>query len=180
MVNAISPRYAKVLFNVDCKHGRLNGRLEDFTAIHDMLHSQPKLVRFLRARQVTLQDKKQILQDMLKERFDPFFIHFLFYLIEKRELVHLGQVEKAYTLLVNKHFNRWEADIVTAVPLDRDSEMELVKQLERVFHKKICLNKRVDPKIIGGAVLVIANEILDWSVTGRLKKLKEHLIASQV
>lgn len=177
---AISPRYAKVLFDLDSAKSNLDRRLEDFDSVINIFNQNPQLVRFLKAPHIILKDKKKVLWDSLKEKFDPIFINFLSYLIQKGRLGYLASIGNAYRLLVNEDLERWEADIITAVPLDADSEGNLVKKLEKMFHKKIKLKNKIDPKIIGGAILVISNEMLDWSVTGRLRKLKEKLTATQV
>lgn len=177
---AISPRYAKVLFDLDCIKGNLKRRLGDFESMIKVLNENPKLTSLLKAPHVILKDKKTVLQHVLKGKLDQTFINFLFYLIQKGRFVNLSHIANEYRLMVNKYFGIWEADIVTAVPMDVDSETKLKQKLEKDFHKKINLNKKVDPKIIGGAILVIANEMLDWSVVGRLKKLKENLYATQV
>lgn len=174
--HVISPRYAKVLFDLDCIKGNLDHRLDDFEAIFNIFDSNPKLVRFLKSPQVALKDKKEVFQDSLKAHFDQIFLNFLSYLIQKGRLVYLRSIRNEYKRLAGI----WEADIVTAVPLDSESEAKLMEKLKQIFHKKIILKKRIDPTIIGGVILVVANEMLDWSVTGRLKKLKDNLIATQL
>lgn len=175
-----SIRYAKVLFELDCQNSQLDTRLGCFASIMNIFHEHPELVQFLRAPYVALQDKQTMLQETLKEVFDPTFIHFLVFLMQKRRLNHLEQIRRVYRFLVNRHLGKWEAELVTAVPVDAENEAKLVEKLEHIFHKKILLNKKVDPKIIGGGILVLSNSMLDWSVTGRLAKLKDHLIASVV
>lgn len=176
----ISPRYAKVMFLLDCKKGNLDQRLVDFESVVTIFKQNSKLVKFLKAPHISTKDKKKLLQDSLKANFDPIFINFLVYLIQKGRITNLSNIGKEYRLLVNNHLKRWDADVVTAIPMDADSEAKLVKKLELIFQKKINLNKKIDPKIIGGAILVMSNEMLDWSVTGRLRKLKDKLIANQV
>lgn len=180
MYDTISIRYAKVLFELDCKSHSLDKRLDDFTSIKNTFKAHPQLVRFMRAPHVTLQEKQDVIQGIFKEVFDPVFIHFLVFLLQRRRLNRLEQIARIYRFLVNQYLGKWEADLVTAVPVDRDNEAKLVKKLESMFNKKIILNKKIDPHIIGGGILVLSNSMLDWSVTGRLKKLKEHLIASVV
>lgn len=175
----LAPRYAKVLFSMDCMKGNLVQRLVDFESMIKLLGDNPRLVNFLKTPQISLKDKKEILRNSLKGIFDQTFMDFLFYLIKKGRLMLLGHIADAFKLMVNEHFGIWEADIVTAVPLDAGSEEKLKQKMENDFRKKIRLNKKVDPTIIGGVILIIANEMLDWSVTGRLKKLKESLIATQ-
>lgn len=171
----ISPRYARVLFDLDC--GNLDQRLEDLDAIISILHDNPKLVKFLKSPQIALKDKKKLLLDALKP-LDQKFISFLSYLIQKGRLIYLIGIAHEYRLLVNAFMKRSEADLVTAVPIDGDSERKLVEKLEKVFHKKLKLNKKIDPKIIGGAILITSNQMLDWSVAGRLKKLRTYLKSS--
>ena len=173
---AISPRYAKVMFNLDVINGSLEQRMRDFELMIKILNENPKLVRFLKTPHVVLGDKKKVLQAIFKGKFDQIFMNFLFYLIQKGRFVNLSHIANEYRLAVDEYLGIWEVDIVTAVPMDPDSEAKLKQKLEKDYNKKINLNKKVDPKIIGGAILVIVNEILDWSVADRLRKLKENLL----
>lgn len=178
--HGLSRRYAQALFHLDSTHGRLEQRLVDFKSLIQILKDAPKLVKFLKAPQVTLQDKKQVLQNVLKGRFDTTFMNFLFYLIQKDRIIHLEHIAEQYHWVVSEHLALWEADVVTALPIDPDSEMKLKEKLEKYFHKKIHLNKKIDPSILGGVILVIGNKMLDWSIANRLKKLKNNLIRTQI
>lgn len=175
---AIPQRYAQVLFDFDCQKGDINQRLEDFESMINILQDNPKLLSLLKAPHVSFREKKEIMQDLLEGKFEQKFLNFLFYLIQKGRIVNLAHIANEYRIMVNESLGIWEADIMTAVPMDADSEEELKQKLEKNFHKKIRLNKTVDPKIVGGAILVIENEMLDWSVTGRLRKLKENIITA--
>lgn len=174
---SISLRYSRVLFDLDCLKGNLEQRLIDFDSVNSILNNSPKLLKVLKSPQVSLNDKKKVLHNSLKDTFDPAFINFLSYLIQQGRLAYLKHIGKEYRLLVNEHLKRWEANIITAVPIDRESEEKLMEKLGKVFRKTILLNKEIDPKIVGGAILVMSNKMLDWSVSGRLRKLKDHLIA---
>lgn len=176
----VSPRYAKVLFNLDSKKGDPVKHLEDFKLLLTLLKQNSNLYRFLKAPQVAFKEKMKAFREIVKENFDQTFINFCLYLIKKRRLVHLKSIAKEYQHLVNRDLERWEAEIVTAVPIDAESNAKLINKLEKQFNKKVHLKNRIDPTIIGGAILVTSNEMLDWSVAGRLKKLKENLISIQV
>jgi F-type H+-transporting ATPase subunit delta len=171
--HTISSRYAKVLFDLDTATDSFKERLQNFERLIGILKENPKLAKLLRDPHVAVVDKRQALEGLFA--CDQTFMNFLFYLIQKGRLANLGQIASDYRLTVNKYFDTWGADIVTAIPLDTDSEAKLKQKLEKDFHKKITLTKKVDPTIIGGAILLIGNEMVDWSVRNRLKKLKEHL-----
>lgn len=173
MKYALSLRYAKVLFDLDSNFAL---HLKIFVSTLELLKTNPKLQHFFNSPQITIEEKKNVL-DLLTENLDPLFVIFFSYLIQKKRLDLLNSIKSAYQLLVNEHFQRWEVDLVTKIHIDSDIETKLVNNLESIFQKKIILNKKIDPKLIGGAILVISNKMLDWSIKGRLKKLKENLLA---
>ncbi len=177
---AVSFAYAKALFDLDCKNNNLNKRIYDFESLLALLENKPKFVKFLNTPFIPLSDKKKVLMSVFNNKFDKRFMNFLVFLLEKRRFINLKGIVSQYKLMVNKYLQIWEADILTAVPINALSETKLKEKLEKKFQKQVILNKKVDPKIIGGAVLVMPNEMLDFSVKGRLKKLKENLIATEI
>ncbi len=172
---ALALRYAKALFDMDRGNDNLEMRLNHFDFILDLLHQHPNLMRVLVSPQILLEEKKHILETNLRDKGDSSFFNFLFFMIEKGRLNSLKQIAEEYRMMFNKYLDIWEAKIVTAVPIGQDIEEGLKKKLENYYHKKIKIVKEVDPKIIGGAILIFANEMIDWSVKGRLKKIKENI-----
>ncbi len=175
----IALRYAKALFDSDQTKENLEKRLKNFEFLQEIFEKNPKLQNFLQAPQIELTEKKAFLDSNLKNEFDQIFFRFFIYLIEKRKLNHLTQIELEYRLLVDQFLNIWEAKITTAMPLDTETEAKLKEKLENFYHKKVKIKNEINPKIIGGAILVVANEMIDWSVATRLKKMKENLLATE-
>lgn len=181
---SIATRYAKVLFNldfnIDRKQDYFERRIDDFKNIVPIFKGNPKLLQFFKSPQIDLAEKTKVLGDILKGKIDHTFMNFLSYLVEKRALDELNFIEREYRRLVDDLLEIWEVDVVTAVPLDDKSEAKLKEKIENEFQRKVILYKDVDPSIIGGVILVMQNKMLDWSLAGRLKKLKENLILTEV
>ena len=175
MNHTISLRYAKALFVLDKKSGNLESRLKDFKMLLDVFDANSKLFRYLKAPYVHVKEKNNMIRDILKDEYDSVIMNFLLYLVKKGRINNFELIAKHYRHMVNEELGIWEADIITAVPLDEENETNLKKSLSEKFRKKIVLSNKVDPKIIGGVILVVGNEMLDFSVTGRLKKIKENL-----
>jgi len=176
----IAYRYSKALFNQDLKKDHLEKRLNDFDHLLELFKNHPKLMKLLEAPQINVQDKERVFKTCFGDKFDSKFIDFFFYLIKKGRLNYLKQIELEYRLMVNQNLGIWEAQMTTAVPISQEIEKNLKEKLENFYQKKIRIKKEVDPKIIGGAILVVANHMIDWSVKDRLKNLKEHLLAINV
>lgn len=176
----VALRYAKALFDLDVDKEKLETRLNNFNAIQTLIKEHPQLLHFLEAPQIDLMEKEKVLKSILIDAFDATFFHFLMYLIGNERLTYLSQIALEYRLLVDKYLDIWEAKVITAVPIEPYVEEKLRKKLENFYHKKIKIDKEVDPKIIGGAILIVANEMVDWSIANRLRKIKESLLEAKM
>lgn len=175
----VALRYARALFGMSATIEDLENRLDDFDSIQTLLEKNPKLRHFLEAPQIEVLEKRNLLESVLADKVNPVFFRFFIFLIEKRRLSYLAQIALEYRLMVDKYLDIWEAKVITAVPIGPDIEEKLKVKLENFYRKKIKIKKEIDPRIIGGAIFLVANEMIDWSVTGRLKKMKENLLESK-
>lgn len=167
----VATHYAKVLFELDKEREDLEKRVKDFRTLLALLNENPKLKQVLESPIINVEDRKQALGQL----FDTKFLHFLYYLLEKGRFIYLDLIADEFRIMVDEHLGIWEVNLLTAVPIDSTNEIRLKERLEAAFQKKIQISKQVDPKIIAGAILMIDNQMLDWSVENRLKKLKENL-----
>src|SRR3712207_1753519 len=68
-------------------------------------------------------------------------------------------------------------EVTTAVPLGPE-ELALVRQrLAALLGKEVEIRTVVDPEIIGGIVARVGDQLIDGSVIGQLRKLRERLVA---
>jgi len=177
MGRAIAERYAKVFYELNAPRQKLEQGLAELDAFVFILHQQPQFAEFLNAPQIEAHEKQKMLKKIFGNKFEETLINFISYLIEQKRLSFLSQILREYGLRVDEHLGVWRVDLKTAVPINEEIETQLRKKIEDVYKKRVVIHTEVDPSIIGGAILVIANEMADWSVKGRLKNLKEELLA---
>ena len=65
--------------------------------------------------------------------------------------------------------------IQSAIELDDETMCEIKESLEKRFSKKLILEHRVTPELIGGLRIQVGNMVIDASVKSRLENLKEIL-----
>lgn len=171
----IAKRYSKVLFNLDLENDYLTKRLNDLDALVELFNINPELTEFLNSPQITHKQKVEFLKQNLKS-LDSDLVDFVIFLIKKKRLEYLESIANKYRNLVNEHFGIWEAEMVVSAPVKKELIHQMIEKLERSFHKKIKVQPKIKPEIIGGAILLIENTMIDWSITGRLKKMKERLL----
>lgn len=67
------------------------------------------------------------------------------------------------------------AYVRSAAPLTTDQENRLVARLSEVYGRKVSLQVRVDPSVIGGAIVEIGDDRYDGSVLSRLEQARAAL-----
>ena len=98
-------------------------------------------------------------------------------LIDNNRIGHVAEVAPSYRQLLQEHLGIKPAEISTARELSAQERAELVAEVARLAGTKIDATFKLDPKMIGGAVVRIGSTVYDGSVRGRLERLKEALTA---
>ena len=118
--------------------------------------------------------------DFFKENSDPGLLNFLNFLLDKKRIDMLPAIADEYFELVDKKLQRLEIGITTTVAIDKEMKEKIKLAFENRYGKKVLIKENIDPKILGGMVLEIGNQVIDGSVKAQLSSLKDHLLATTV
>ena len=66
-------------------------------------------------------------------------------------------------------------EITTAITLDDATLGRLATELSRITGKKVQLFQKVDPAILGGAIIQVGEQIIDGSLRRKLNQIRERL-----
>lgn len=95
----------------------------------------------------------------------------------RRRLAVLPGVSRELTRLSDEHQGVLRTEVITAAPLPESYYQALIGRLESTTRRKIVLERREDPSLIGGVVLRIGDSIIDGSLRGRLNQMENRLLA---
>lgn len=98
-------------------------------------------------------------------------------MIENGRLAALPEVSAQYQALVNASTGVSDAVIHSAWAILPQQLDEIVAVLEKRFARKLNVQVRLDPELIGGIRVVVGDEVLDTSVRARLEQMKVALTA---
>jgi F-type H+-transporting ATPase subunit delta len=177
IVSQIASRYSKALFQLAKSEDQLIRWDKDLAALSELLEKNPKLREVLESPLVSSEEKNRTLSRIAQEKFDPQLMHFLSLLLEKGRFNYLPEMIKDYSKRVREKLDALLVRVVVPDYLDDETKEKLKNKLEKTYHKKIEFRVEVDPKMIGGLILIIGNQMLDFSIRGRLQRLKEALLA---
>jgi len=176
----VAHRYAQALFGAALGGNAIDAVRADLESLESWLSADPTLIRFLESPMERDEDKVQLIEKLFRGRTTDLLIRLLLLLLRKKRIAHLLDIVRSYRALVEEHQGVVEARVTTAVPLPQDLKDRLAEELEQLAGKKVRIRARVDPRIIGGVIVMIQGKILDRSIRHELEKLRDDLLAVQV
>jgi F-type H+-transporting ATPase subunit delta len=169
-------RYVKALFDVAHRQELVEQVGADLNALGAVLRGTPQLARVLRAPTIAPARKRALLRSVFGGRMNELTLRFLEMIVEKRREEILADAPPDFQRLSYEMLNILPAKVTSAVPLSAEERAALAAALGRRTGKRIELQEAVDPALIGGATLRIGDTIMDGSVRGRLRRLRERLL----
>jgi len=113
-------------------------------------------------------EKESLFLSVAGDKLNPIGRSFIKTLVEADRITLLPQIETMFSDLRNAAEGVAEAHIVSALALDDAQVAELKAALEKRFGKKIEATVSVDPSLIGGARIVVGDQVVDGSISGKL------------
>jgi F-type H+-transporting ATPase subunit delta len=171
-------RYAQAVFEMADQQGTLDAWERDLRALADAF-ADPQVAAFFESPQITSSQKRAAADQILGPQGQQLTRNLIGLLIERGRI---GALPQLYTAFHDRLLERQGiviGEVTTAVPLGPE-EVALVRQrLGRLLGKEVEVRTAVDPEIIGGIVARVGDQLIDGSVIGQLRKLRERLVAQQ-
>jgi len=171
----IARRYAKALINLAEKDLENTGK--SLTALADVFSNSAELSEVLSDTKVSSQIKQNVLKEILKKiKVSKLVDTFIRYLLAKRRIVLLPNIERAFNLFLQEKLGRIEAGITVAQEISEVTVGKLEKAISRYSGKEVSVNITIDPAIIGGIVTRIGSVVIDGSIHTQLNQIRQSII----
>ena len=173
----IARRYAKALVNLAEKEKDLDNAGKNLTAITEVYKENSELRQVLSDTKVSSRVKQEILKDVLNTiKTSKLVDTFSRYLLAKRRIDILPDIERAFNLLLQEKLGRIEANVTAAYELPKETVKRLVNAISGYSGKEVKVNVAIDPSIIGGMVTRIGSTVIDGSIKTHLNKIRQSII----
>lgn len=174
---AVARRYAEALFELALEKNLLEQVERDLGRVTGLLKENLDLRSVFFNQLLPGNMKREVFAGVLGAEYEEITRNFIFLLFEKRRESYLFDIYREYVRLANQERNIMEAEMWTATEIPSQDKEALEKKLSQFTGKNIRLEYKVDPQLLGGAVLKIGDKVLDGSIANRLARLKENLMA---
>jgi F-type H+-transporting ATPase subunit delta len=172
---AVPRRYAEAAFVLAREKQNLDRWRTDLRLVAGVL-SDPKLLAQLDDPAKHRAEKQKLIDAALTVKIDPDILHLIYLLSARGRIGSLQRIVDEFIELANKEQGVVVANVITAIPLDEQRQRDVADRLKQLAGaKQIELHPHVDPRILGGIIAQIGDELYDGSIRTRLAQLAERI-----
>ncbi|MBN8218607.1 MAG: ATP synthase F1 subunit delta [Spirochaetes bacterium] len=174
----VAHRYAKSLLETlpdEATVARVDGDLSGLLAT---LRVETELRRALVSPIVPLERKRAAFRALGGGRFAEPTVRFLEYLAWKGRSGILIEVMEEWNELLRARRGEVLATVLSAVAMDAAQADAIRALVSKRLGRTVVIDHKVDASLIGGFQVFFENRVMDFSLKGRLQRLKEKLHAA--
>lgn len=176
MIRRFARPYARAIMDVagtPAKANELRGELIRFA---DALRKSAELREFYANPAIEEQTKLAVTGQLARKmKATDLATKALEVLVRFHRINDIDAILAALAAYVNTALGVAVAEVRSAKSLDANEIQDLATTLSKRVGKKVELDIRTDPKLLGGFVVKIGSEIWDASVAGKINKFRESL-----
>ncbi|MAB72266.1 MAG: ATP synthase F1 subunit delta [Planctomycetaceae bacterium] len=181
-VDAVARVYAQSLLELADAAGGDEKIVEtggELNVIAEMIRDDAEVAEFLRSPIVDSDKRAEALRRIFEGRVSDLVLRFMLVLNGKGRLGEFGSMATGYDQLVNERMGRVEVDVMTVDgSLDPDQLALLGEKVKAKLGQEPVFHQYADESLIGGLVLRVGDQLIDGSVRGQLRRMREELLAS--
>jgi F-type H+-transporting ATPase subunit delta len=171
---ASGKRYAQAAFELAREKNELESWQVGLRKIAE-LSTDESLTDLLENPRLPFQLKRELLETRLGD-INALALNLACLLVGKGILGIAGDISREYDRLLDAHRGIEHAEVLTALSLDEGDKQRLSSKLGELVRRKVIVDARVDPAIIGGFKARVDDMLIDASVRNRLESLRKSLV----
>jgi F-type H+-transporting ATPase subunit delta len=175
---SVARRYTQALFQTAQKSGTIERVETDLETVDALIRTQPNLLRILRAPTIGRAQKKELVRRLFENGVSSLTLRFLNLLIDKRRETLLPEVNREFRALSYAARNILPVTATVATRLTPEERTRLAETLSRRTGKTVELAEELDPALMGGVVVRLGDSIIDGSIAGHLRRLRQQLVGA--
>ena len=173
---SLARRYSRALLAIGQEEGTLRRILDEVERFDRLMVEIPHLCEMLKAAHINRRDKRAALEASLgSSGFLPSTRNFLFLLVDKGRMNIFSPIVSELRRLIEESEGIERVEVVVPMPLTESQHDMLQSVLEAQSGKKVVLEEKVDPSVLGGMVVKVGSTVYDGSARTQIRQLREIL-----
>jgi F-type H+-transporting ATPase subunit delta len=174
---SLARRYARAVLDIGTSKGtyeQLGQELDDLAA---MYASSRDLAEALTNPVFSMARRRAALTAVLDaSKVSPVTRNFALLLLDRERVSHLPAIARELRIMVDDQAGRVRAVVTSAKKLSAEHVKQIQTALEKASGRKVELERREDPALLGGVVAKIGDVVYDGSIRTQLEQMRERFL----
>lgn len=170
----VARRYAAGVFQLAQDDGAIDTWRAELAKLDDLLQDDVLVAAFQNP--AVGAKRRMELAHLLEPDLRPETQNLLRLLVEHGRTGEIHQIREEFERLADEALGVVHATVTTAIDLDPDDRRRYQQALARKLDRKVNVNFRTDPGVVGGAAIQIGDHLVDGTVRTQLARLRQELL----
>jgi len=176
---SLEGRYASALFELAKEQNVLEKVFNDLDQSRDALKESDDFRCFVMNPAFKVDQKEQVIQGIAQAYdYHPLTVNFLRVLIENKRFHELKKMVDTFESFYRAEMGQVVCRVSSAAELSSSDKSRVEASIrQRKPSAELIINYDVNPALMGGLLVKLGEQILDFSMSSRLERLQSHLLA---
>jgi F-type H+-transporting ATPase subunit delta len=172
-VSGLAERYAAALFELADERHALDEVAANLRELRAMLAGSGDLMRMVRSPVLSRGEQGKAIEALAQQAsLSKLTGDFLAIVARNRRLFAVPTMIEAYLAKLAERRGEVTAEVTAAQPLNETQLVLLSEQLRRSVGRRVSVDARVDPGLIGGMIVKVGSRMVDGSLKSKLQRLQ--------
>ena len=177
-MSTLAERYALAVFELGTESGQLQQLSDQLRAFSEAYAASDDLRSVLDNPLVADAQRSAVIEALVSRlRLGRLAQNTVRLLARRHRMTLIVDLARALGRLTDEKSGILRATVTSARPLSDAFCRQLTRELEQLTHRKILLDRQLDPGLLGGVVTRVGDRVIDGSIRGRLADLERHLLS---
>ncbi len=167
----IARRYAEALYELAREEGTVDEIETAYSQVAEALNAVPDALRFLTHPLVPRIDKLSFI-DKSFPNVPKYLRNLLHLLVKNGREGYITLIYNEFRALRGERENIARVKLATAKPLSQADKARLMEHLTAALGKRVEIEERVEPDLLGGVRLEIGGKVIDGTLRAKLAQLQ--------
>ena len=172
-MSEIGKEYGAALFMLACEQDTLTDCAVGLATVKSVFTSQPDYSELLASPSIPLSERLTALSAAFADEVPEAVLSFLQLMCEKGRIACFYEAADEFTALLDAHNRVSKAQVTSAAVLTEDQKQKLQQKLEQYTKGRVETTYTTDPTLLGGLIVNLDGKVLDGSLQGRLRDIKD-------
>ena len=168
-----SKEYAEALFELAAGEQTLGETSDGLVTVISAFRQTPEYLALLQSAAIGKAERIAALEEAFRGKIPEVLLGVLRMMVSKGHIGSVEEMAREFEELSREFRGESVAVVTSAVPLKESEMVALRAALEKRFARKLTLQCKTDPALIGGVRVEVEGRVIDGSIRNKLEQIKD-------